>query len=230
MEINIINACQTFSARTPWPVYDLKYLEESAEAGIEDLVRFMLAQIPAGGPSWDVGLGRFDSLTASKSDAEASILSPSDNLSGLTTSFSNVGLSQTDLVAFSGNNSGVDCITFRTLAARIRLWTWATCRPCRQGVPKEEMVLFSRLGSRHPNYFDNSYYSNLLVNKGLLNSDQVLDSTSGAGTQSFISSFGGDHGTFFSQFAVSMIKMGAISPKSSSQRQIRTNCRVVNSS
>jgi len=55
-----------------------------------------------GGPSWEVGLGRRDSTTASRSDANNSIPGPSLSLTALTNNFANQGLSVTDLVALSG--------------------------------------------------------------------------------------------------------------------------------
>jgi len=58
--------------------------------------------IQLGGPSWDVGLGRRDSITASRADANKSIPAPFLNLGALKTNFANQGLSVTDLVALSG--------------------------------------------------------------------------------------------------------------------------------
>jgi len=55
-----------------------------------------------GGPSWEVGLGRRDSITASRSDANNSIPGPFLSITALTSNFANQGLSVTDLVALSG--------------------------------------------------------------------------------------------------------------------------------
>jgi peroxidase len=55
-----------------------------------------------GGPFWTVPLGRRDSTTASKTNAENDLPPPSSDLQGLTTKFSNKGLSVTDMVALSG--------------------------------------------------------------------------------------------------------------------------------
>ena len=57
-----------------------------------------------GGPSWKVGLGRKDSLTASRALANNSLPAPTFNLSGLISSFSAQGLSLKDLVALSGKS------------------------------------------------------------------------------------------------------------------------------
>jgi hypothetical protein len=55
-----------------------------------------------GGPSWEVLLGRRDSLTASKAAAESSLPAPTSDISTLISKFKDVGLTQKDLVALSG--------------------------------------------------------------------------------------------------------------------------------
>lgn len=56
-----------------------------------------------GGPSWEVGLGRRDSTTASRKEANSNLPGPFLNLANLTNNFANQGLSVTDLVALSGD-------------------------------------------------------------------------------------------------------------------------------
>jgi hypothetical protein len=56
-----------------------------------------------GGPSWKVGLGRRDSLTANRTAANTFIPSPTFNLSILVLSFAVQGLSFKNMVALSGN-------------------------------------------------------------------------------------------------------------------------------
>ncbi|KAH9314514.1 hypothetical protein KI387_023141, partial [Taxus chinensis] len=53
------------------------------------------------GPSWKVQLGRRDSTTASLIGANTELPSPFGNLSALTSSFRDQGLSATDMVALS---------------------------------------------------------------------------------------------------------------------------------
>lgn len=79
--------------------------------------------------------------------------------------------------------------------------------------------------------FDNHYFQNLLNGKGLLQSDQILFSSSEAAstTRSIVESYGNDSVLFFSNFVNSMIKMSNISPLTGSSGEIRRNCRVVNS-
>ena len=65
----------------------------------------MYMYVQSGGPTWNVLLGRRDSLTANQGGANTSIPSPVEGLSNITSKFSAVGLDTNDLVALSGNYS-----------------------------------------------------------------------------------------------------------------------------
>ncbi|KAK6943398.1 hem peroxidase [Dillenia turbinata] len=58
--------------------------------------------VALGGPSWKVRLGRRDSTTASFGAANSTMPSPTSNLSGLISAFSNKGLTAKEMVALSG--------------------------------------------------------------------------------------------------------------------------------
>ncbi|KAJ4908785.1 Peroxidase 52 [Raphanus sativus] len=58
--------------------------------------------VTLGGPSWNVLLGRRDSITASQAAADSSIPLPTSSLSELITSFSNAGFTTREMVALSG--------------------------------------------------------------------------------------------------------------------------------
>jgi peroxidase len=79
-----------------------------------------------------------------------------------------------------------------------------------------------------PNDFDNDYFKNLQSNKGLLQTDQELFSTSGAGTIDIVNRFANSQSEFYDTFAKSMVNMGNISPLTGSSGEIRTNCKRVN--
>lgn len=81
-----------------------------------------------------------------------------------------------------------------------------------------------------PDNFDNSYFTNLQNNQGLLQSDQELFSTSGAATVSIVNNFSSNQTAFFESFAQSMINMGNISPLTGSNGEIRSDCKKVNGS
>lgn len=69
---------------------------------------------------------------------------------------------------------------------------------------------------------------NLENNRGLLQSDQVLFSTSGSDTVAIVNRFGSSESDFFTTFGQSMIKMGNINPKTGTDGEIRRDCKRVN--
>jgi peroxidase len=83
------------------------------------------------------------------------------------------------------------------------------------------------LDTTTPNAFDNAYYTNLLSQKGLLHSDQVLFNNDT--TYNTIRNFASSTAAFTSAFATAMVKMGNIQPLTGTQGQIRLSCSKVNS-
>ncbi|KAL3679583.1 hypothetical protein R1sor_022539 [Riccia sorocarpa] len=195
--------------------------------------------VKAGGPSWTVELGRYDSLTANQSLANTNLPSPFSDVPGIIAKFVNVGLNETDVVALSGAHTfgKAQCGSFSR-----RLFNFQnTGAPDPTLAPDYLAILQGRcpqggngsvlndLDQGTPTTFDNSYYNNLLINKGLLISDQELESASDSTIEGLVTSFASDQSQFFAQFVLSMLKMSAIAPKSSSEGEIRTDCRFVNS-
>ena len=84
----------------------------------------------------------------------------------------------------------------------------------------------ANLDFRTPNHFDNNYFKNLLIKRGLLNSDQVL--FNGGSTDSLVRTYSQNNKAFDSDFVKAMIRMGDIKPLTGSQGEIRKNCRRVN--
>lgn len=74
--------------------------------------------------------------------------------------------------------------------------------------------------------FDNYYYKNLIIKKGLLHSDQEL--FNGGSADSQVKSYANSESTFFSDFTAAMINMGDITPLTGSNGEIRKNCRKIN--
>ncbi|KAG8099110.1 hypothetical protein GUJ93_ZPchr0013g37780 [Zizania palustris] len=187
--------------------------------------------VALGGPSWTVLLGRRDSTTASKTNAERDLPPPSFDLVNLTASFANKNLSTADLVALSGAHTigQAQCQNFRD---RIYNETpidasFATSRQanCPRTAPTGDTNL-APLDTTTPNAFDNAYYSNLVSQKGLLHSDQVL--FNGSSTDSMVSNFASNASAFSSAFATAMVNMGNIAPKTGTAGEIRLNCSRVN--
>ena len=77
-----------------------------------------------------------------------------------------------------------------------------------------------------PNSFDNDYYKNLLNQKGLLHSDQIL--FNGGSSDSLVKRYSRKPNKFYSDFVTAMIKMGDIDPLTGSKGEIRKHCARAN--
>ncbi|KAG2696268.1 hypothetical protein I3760_07G050500 [Carya illinoinensis] len=192
----------------------------------------------AGGPSWEVPLGRRDSRGASLRGSNNNIPAPNNTFQTILTKFKRQGLNVVDLVALSGSHTigNARCTSFRqrlynqsgnglpdstfdqSYAAQLRT------RCPRSG--GDQNLFFLDFVS--PTKFDNSYFKNLLSSKGLLSSDQVL-LTKNEASMELVKIYSENNELFFEQFAQSMIKMGNISPLTGSRGEIRKNCRKINS-
>ncbi|XP_010552918.1 PREDICTED: peroxidase P7-like [Tarenaya hassleriana] len=184
-----------------------------------------------GGPSWEVKLGRRDSRTASQSAANRDIPAPTFNLSRLVSSFSNVGLSARDMVALSGGHTigQARCTTFRARIYNEKNINSAFAATRQRNCPRTNGSgdgNLAPLDIQTPTKFDNNYFKNLMVQKGLLHSDQEL--FNGGSTDSIVRTYGTKPATFSSDFTAAMIRMGDISPLTGKKGEIRRNCRRVN--
>ncbi|KAI4305316.1 hypothetical protein L6164_028688 [Bauhinia variegata] len=186
-----------------------------------------------GGPSWTVKLGRRDSTTANKNQANSDLPSFSDDLDTLIRRFNKKGLTAKDMVTLSGAHTlgQAQCFTFRDRiynnASNIDAGFASTRR---RGCPLESSIdnnkKLAALDLVTPNSFDNNYYKNLIQKKGLLTSDQVL--FNGGSTDSIVTEYSQNPTTFKSEFAAAMIKMGDIEPLTGSAGIIRRICSAVN--
>ncbi|XP_022153753.1 peroxidase N-like [Momordica charantia] len=195
----------------------------------------------SGGPTWRVLLGRRDGLVPNKTGADQGLPAPFENLDGIVNKFTDVGLDLTDVVALSGAHTigMARCAMFTD-----RLFNFSSSG---SPDPTMETTMLSDLQALCPltddgnkttvldrnstDLFDNHYYKNLLNQKGLLGSDQILFSSTAAQTTSrtLVEAYSSNTTLFFKDFVKAMIKMGNISPLTGANGQIRKNCRVINS-
>ncbi|KAL6629396.1 hypothetical protein ACP70R_029161 [Stipagrostis hirtigluma subsp. patula] len=191
------------------------------------------ATVLLGGPNWAVPLGRRDSTTASLNLANSDLPSPTSSLGTLIAAFGNKGLSPRDLTALSGAHTigFSQCQNFRghiyndtNVDAAFAALCRRTC-PAAQGTGDGNLA---PLDERTQFVFDNAYYRNLLVQRGLLHSDQEL--FNGGSQDALVRQYAANGAAFASDFAAAMIKMGNIGVLTGTAGQIRANCRVVNSS
>lgn len=182
-----------------------------------------------GGASWNVPLGRRDSTTASLSSANTDLPSPFSSLATLIGAFQAKGFNLQELVALSGAHTigQSRCLLFRDRIyndTNIAPLFAATRRSqCPQSGGDDNLA---PLDVTTQNRFDNAYYLNLLVKKGLLHSDQEL--FNGGSADSQVTKYSLNPLAFSTDFAAAMVKMGNLSPLTGSNGQVRTNCRKVN--
>ncbi|XVE68568.1 hypothetical protein DITRI_Ditri09bG0078600 [Diplodiscus trichospermus] len=193
----------------------------------------------AGNLSWAVPLGRRDGLTANRALANSNLPRFNETLDVIKAKFTAVGLdTSTDVVALSGAHTfgRAQCLTFTH-----RLYNFSGVgdidptlnttylETLRQICPRGgNGSVVTDLDPTTPDGFDNNYFTNLQVLKGLLRTDQQLFSTEGADTIEIVNRFAANQTAFFESFVESMIRMGNISPLTGTDGEIRTNCSFVN--
>ncbi|KAH7838916.1 hypothetical protein Vadar_032665 [Vaccinium darrowii] len=192
----------------------------------------------AGGQTWEVQMGRRDSRTANKGAVNSSLPSPFDPLNVVRSKFTAVGLDSTDLVALSGAHTfgRAQCFTFSQRLYNFNNVSGSTdpnldptyAETLRQTCPVGDRSTLANLDPSTPDGFDNNYFTNLQNNRGLLQTDQDLFSTTGSDTVAIVNRFGNSQSDFFDSFGQSMINMGNISPLTGSNGEIRADCKRVN--
>ncbi|XP_044474327.1 peroxidase 2-like [Mangifera indica] len=185
--------------------------------------------VALGGPSWTVALGRRDSTTASRNLANINLPLATFNLAELSSNFKNQGLDERDLVALSGGHTlGFShCRLFKDRIYNATNIDTEFAEERRKTCPR--IGGDNNLAPLDPTFahFDTAYFSNLIKEKGLLDSDQAL--FNGGSTDELVKTYSYNPMAFFADFAKSMIKMGNIQVLTGNQGQIRSNCRKVNS-
>ncbi|XP_038992715.1 cationic peroxidase 1-like [Hibiscus syriacus] len=182
-----------------------------------------------GGPTWTVQLGRRDSTTASFSSANTDLASPLMNLDELISLFSRKGFNAKEMVALSGSHTTgqARCLLFRNRIYNETNIDSTFAKSIQSDCPSSGGGdNLSPLDDGSAVIFDNSYFKNLVDNKGLLHSDQQL--FNGGSTDSQVTTYSNNPITFKADFADAMVKMGNMSLLTGTAGQIRTNCRKVN--
>ncbi|XP_078178209.1 peroxidase superfamily protein [Carex rostrata] len=222
----------------------MKYALEIACPGIvscADIIAIAArdAVVSRGGPSWEVFLGRKDSLKASFYEANKRIPAPNSTLEILIANFEDHGLEIVDLVSLSGAHTigRSRCTSFKQ-----RLYN---PQPFEEVWDVRQHEYFQLLRSicpeeghdndlvpldiKTPRRFDNLYYVNLLRGHSLLTSDSqlVTEDTVEYIVSNLVWQYAFDQRLFFEHFVNSMIKMGNIGVLTV-EGEVRHNCRYIN--
>ncbi|XP_030530770.1 peroxidase 55-like [Rhodamnia argentea] len=191
----------------------------------------------AGGPSFNVELGRRDGLISKASLVAGKLPEPNFDLDQLNTIFSRNGLTQSDMIALSGahtvgfshcnrfanrlysfsSSSPVDPTLNSTYAVQLK-------QACPQNVDPQIAIDMDPVT---PQTFDNMYYKNLVQGMGLFTSDESLIADSAS--KPTVQDFANNPGNFNQAFATAMRKLGRVGAKTGSQGEIRRDCTAFNS-
>ncbi|XP_004507879.1 peroxidase 16-like [Cicer arietinum] len=186
----------------------------------------------AGGPFYNVELGRRDGRISTMASVQRSLPAPHFNLNQLNSMFSIHGLSQTDLVALSGAHTiGFShCNRFSNriykFSQRSRIDPSLNLQyafQLRQMCPlKVDPRIAINMDPITPQKFDNQYFKNLLQGKGLFTSDQVLFTDSRS--RDTVKLFASNEKAFESAFIDAITKLGKVGVKTGNQGEIRIDC------
>ncbi|WJX13756.1 peroxidase [Trifolium repens] len=187
-------------------------------------------------PLWEVLTGRRDGTVSKSGEALANIPAPFFNFTQLKQNFARKGLTVHDLVVLSGAHTiGVaHCNSFSnrlynftgkgdqdpSLDSTYAAFLKTKCKSLSDTTTRVAMDPGSA------GNFDSHYYPNLLQKKGLFQSDAALltqDQSKGIAEELV------NQNKFFTEFAQSMERMGAIKDLTGSAGEIRIKCSVVNS-
>ncbi|KAL6841908.1 hypothetical protein ACP4OV_028420 [Aristida adscensionis] len=177
--------------------------------------------------SFKMPAGRYDGLVSLASETLPNLPPPFAGVERLKDMFAAKGLAADDMVALAGAHSvgRSHCSSFRdrlppnasdmnaTLAAELS-------QQCGGGGDPTVMQ-----DVRTPNVLDNQYYSNVLDNDVLFESDAALGSTE---TSDLVSCYARSPAEWRRRFAEAMVKMGRVEVKTSANGEIRKECGVVN--
>nr|GMC93583.1 peroxidase 55-like [Ipomoea batatas] len=187
----------------------------------------------AGGPAFNVELGRRDGLVSKASRVKGNLPEPTFNLNQLTSMFAKHNLSQLDMIALSGAHT-VGFSHCNRFAQRIYSgpvdpsldpsYAQQLMQDCPRNV---DPTIAINMDPTTPRAFDNVYYQNLVAGKGLFTSDQVLFTDTDSRTT--VEDFAKNPLDFNGAFASAMRQLGRVGVKTGSQGEIRLDCSKFNS-
>ncbi|KAK7396115.1 hypothetical protein VNO78_16895 [Psophocarpus tetragonolobus] len=181
----------------------------------------------AGGPQYDVATGRRDGVVSRAS--EVNLPGPGSTVSQALGAFTANGMSLNEMVTLLGAHTVgfAHCSFFRdrlnnndpNMNPALRAQLGRVCRPNGKD-PK------TFLDQNTSMVFDNAFYKQILLNRGVLFIDQqlALDPLS----KGFVTTFAGNDASFRTSFVDAIVKMGSIKVLVGTFGEIRKNCRVFN--
>lgn len=186
----------------------------------------------AGGPFYQVELGRRDGRISTKASVQRQLPGPGFSFDQLRTLFAGHGLDTTDLVALSGAHTiGFShCSRFSNrvynFSPRTKIDPTLNMQyalQLRQMCPiNVDPRIAINMDPATPNTFDNAYFKNLQGGRGLFTSDQVLF-TDGR-SRNTVNQFAASSAAFNQAFTRAMTKLGRVGVLTGNKGEIRIDC------
>ncbi|KAF6174798.1 hypothetical protein GIB67_031353 [Kingdonia uniflora] len=188
------------------------------------------------GIGYKVPAGRRDGRVSLVLDTPTNLPFPTSNLDALTKLFKSKGLTQEEMITLSGSHTigRSHCTAFSK-----RLYNFSSTTPQdpsldpayaailkKQCPPGNNPDLVVQMNPSSPNTFDSGYYTDILKSRGLLTSDQTLNSTTNTANQVKCNAF--EPYQWKKKFAAAMVKMGKLDVLTGTAGEIRLKCRVPN--
>ncbi|GMY26287.1 peroxidase 5-like [Fagus crenata] len=195
-----------------------------------------------------VPAGRRDGLSSRSAEVTGNLVGPSTPMDEIIQSFTKRGLNIEEMVALLGAHSvGITHCRFvdyrlynfrpnatkdPILSDEYAYFLSGQCPPRNSSFPKflggdlelGNEVRFDLISP--PSVVENTFYTNLLEGKSLLESDQML--ASDPRTRPFVKLMASDQFLWSRKFARAMIQLGMVDVLTGSKGEIRRNCRAVN--
>lgn len=181
----------------------------------------------AGGPRYSVPTGRRDGLVSKSSDVN--LPGPGSSVSQALGAFTSKGMTLDEMVTLLGAHTvGIAHCSF--VRSRINdpamdpSLRATLIRICGTRPTSSDPTVF--LDQNTSFVFDNGFYSQILVRRGVLFIDQQL--AFDPSSRDLVLAFAGNGVSFQERFVDAVVKMGGIDVLVGNQGEIRENCRVFN--
>ncbi|KAI3983478.1 hypothetical protein MKX01_038898 [Papaver californicum] len=190
----------------------------------------------AGGPSFNVELGRRDGLVSKASRVAGNLPEPDSHLDELNSMFRKHNLDQTDMIALSGAHT-LGFSHCERISKRLYSFSPSQIDPSLDSNYAQQLLsdcptdvdpnIAINMDPVSPRRFDNMYYQNLVQGKGLFTSDQVLYTN--PASRDTVDEFARNTFNFNRAFSNAMVKLGRVGVKTGNQGEIRRDCIAFNS-
>ncbi|CAI9755591.1 unnamed protein product [Fraxinus pennsylvanica] len=191
-----------------------------------------------GGPNIQIPTGRRDGRVSLAANVRPNIIDTSFTLNQMANIFSAKGLSMDDLVTLSGAHT-IGSAHCRSFSDRFKLDSNGKFNLIDSSLDKEYAAELTRMcpagasasvtvnnDPNTPLLFDNEYYKELLVHKGLFQSDSAL--LNDERTKNIVLDFANNQEFFFESWIQSFLKLSSIGVKRNDEGEIRQLCSMTN--